>query len=372
MTGAMMTAEDAAHMSEALALAVRGSYSTTPNPAVGCVLVANGRVIGRGYHVRAGALHAEAAALADAHAAGEDPAGATAYVTLEPCAHVGRTPPCADALIKARVARVVAALEDPDARVAGQGFARLRAAGIPVDVGLCDGPARAVLAGYLKRQTLGRPLVRIKLAMSLDGRTAMASGESQWITGPAARLDVQRWRARSCAIVTGAGTVLADDPLLTVRDVPDAPPPYRQPLRIVLDRRARVPATAQIMRSAASTGPVLWLAANTALKAVPAGVERLDADQVRTLPALLDELGRRGCNELLVEAGAVLAGAFVEQGLWDELVVYIAPKLMGDRGRPLLTLAIERMRDARALQLIDEQRCGDDLRLHFRQTQPLL
>ena len=276
-----MSAEDAAHMSEALALAARGMYSSTPNPNVGCVLVLGGRVIGRGYHARAGGLHAEAVALADARAAGEDPLGATAYVTLEPCAHFGRTPPCADALIEARVARVVAALRDPDVRVAGAGFARLRAAGIAVEVGLCAAQARALHAGYIKRQEQGRPLVRIKLAMSLDGRTAMASGESRWITGAAARQDVQHWRARSCAIVTGAGTVLADDPQLSVRDVPGTPPPYRQPLRVVLDRRARVPATAQIMRTATTAGPVLWLAAGAAPLNPPAGVEWL----TRTSPA---------------------------------------------------------------------------------------
>ena len=364
-----MNAADAAHMCEALALAERGLYSTTPNPSVGCVLVKGGRVIGRGYTAPVGGPHAEAVALADARSAGEDPEGATVYVTLEPCAHFGRTPPCADALVEARVAHVFAALQDPDARVAGQGFARLRAAGISSDVGLCEASARALLAGYIKRQELGRPLVRIKLAMSLDGRTAMASGESQWITGQTARRDVQHWRARSCAIVTGAGTVLADDPLLTVRDVPNASPPYRQPLRVVIDRRARVPMTAKIMASADTTGPVLWLAAGARLRELPERVEWLDTNlRSGTLPGLLDELGRRGCNEVLIEAGAGLAGAFVEQGLWDELLVYIAPKLLGNQGRPLLVLPIERMRDARGLELIDQQRFGDDLRLRFRQT----
>ena len=379
-----MTAEDAAHMSEALALAERGIYSTTPNPSVGCVLVQAGRVIGRGFTSPAGGLHAEANALADARAAREAVAGATAYVTLEPCSHFGRTPPCADALIEARVVRVVAAMIDPDARVAAQGIARLRAAGVAVEVGLCEAQARALLAGYIKRQVHGRPLVRIKLAMSLDGRTAMASGESQWITGALARRDVQRWRARSCAIITGAGTVLSDDPLLNVRELnvrelnvrelnvrelTGVAPPYRQPLRVVLDRRARVPMTAQIMRTAVEIGPVMWVAAGARLRDLAQGVEWLDANlRVATLPGLLDELGRRGCNEVLIEAGASLAGAFVEQRLMDELIVYVAPKLLGDRGRPLLALNIERMREARDLQLIDQQRFGDDLRLHFRQT----
>lgn len=361
------TADDARFMVRAIELAGRGLYTTTPNPRVGCVLVQHGRIIGEGFHERAGGPHAEVAALAAARARGEPVAGATCYVTLEPCSHFGRTPPCADALIAARIGRVVAALEDPNPRVDGTGAARLRAAGITVVTGVLAGQAAELNPGFLRRFRVGMPYVRAKLAMSLDGRTAMASGESQWITGPAARADVQRWRARSCAIVTGAGTILADDAALTVRDLPDATPPYRQPLRVVLDRRARVPASAKVFQG----DPVLWVAVGAAQLPRPANVEWLDGlSRSATPQGLLAELARRDCNEVLIEAGATLAGAFVAAELVDELLVYVAPKLLGDRARPLVELDLERMLDAVGLELLDVSRFDGDVRMHYRRVLP--
>ena len=365
------TAEDRDYMSRALQLAWRGRYTTDPNPRVGCVLVRGGHEIGAAWHLRAGEPHAERLAL---EAAG-DARGATCYVTLEPCSHTGRTGPCAQALIEAGVTRVVAAVKDPNPEVGGQGLRKLEAAGISVESGLLEEEARSLNAGFFRRMHTGRPLVRLKTAMSLDGRTAMASGESQWITGVEAREDVQRLRARSSAIVTGSGTVLADRPSLTVRpadwtlaEYGDGP--VRQPLRVVLDSRLRTPPDAPVVTgegaclivTAADAEGVLARALQNAgaeVIALPAaGGDNVD------LAALLDELGRRECNEVLVEAGPVLGAAFLRARLVDELVVYMATMLMGSSARPMLALEeIATMDQRRHLALKELRHLGDDLRM---------
>ena len=359
---------DTRMMSRALQLARRGRYSAMPNPHVGCVLVRDGTVIGEGFTCPAGGNHAEIEAL---QLAG-DASGATAYVTLEPCSHTGKTGPCADALVAAGVKRVVAAMEDPNPEVAGRGLDRLRAAGIEVAVGLLEAEARQVIPGFIARMTRGRGRVRAKLAMSLDGRTAMASGESQWITGPAARRDVQRLRAMSCAIVTGVGSVLADDSALTVRpDELGLPGPEaelasrRQPLRVLLDSSLQTPVGARILTAEAPT-----LVCHDAAIPVPAdlaaspaqfqglAVDRLGLD----LAELMQLLSARQCNEILVESGPRLAGALLQRGLLDELIIYMAPSLMGSEARPLLELPLERMDQKVQLQLEDVRRVGQDWR----------
>ncbi len=347
-------------------LAGRGLCSTTPNPRVGCLIVKDGAILGRGWHVRAGEGHAEVNALADAAAgAGTEAArGATAYVSLEPCAVHGRTPPCTEALLGAGIRRVVAAMTDPHPDVQGKGLATLREAGVATEVMALES-ARRLNAGYVSRITRGRPLVRLKVAASLDGRTAMASGESRWVTGEAARADVQAWRARSCAIITGVGTVLADDPALTVRDPGFAVDGrIRQPLRVILDSRLRLPAGAGIFAE-----PGSCLVAHTEgrpghrkagfLKLPDAGDARVD------LAALLAELAGRGCNEVLVEAGPTLVGAFLKAGLWDEMLLYLAPKFLGSDGRPLAELPLTRMVDALAVEVAECHRIGDDVRLRL-------
>jgi diaminohydroxyphosphoribosylaminopyrimidine deaminase/5-amino-6-(5-phosphoribosylamino)uracil reductase len=357
---------DTRMMARALQLARLGRYSAMPNPHVGCVLVRDGHVIGEGYTRPAGGNHAEIEALA---AAG-DAAGATAYVTLEPCSHHGKTGPCADALVAAGVSRVVAALQDPNPRVAGQGLEILRAAGVEVSCGLLAREAAEVIPGFVARMSRGRGRVRAKLAMSLDGRTAMASGESQWITGPAARQDVQRLRAMSCAVLTGVGTVLADDCALTVRDegllVRAADPAgSRQPLRVILDSALRTPVGAKILDGAAPT-----LLCHDAGVVVPkhiaaSGVERLPLDRGDDgldLAALMDWLAERQCNEILVESGPRLAGALLRAGLLDEMIVYLAPTLMGDRAQPLLQLPLDSMSEKVDLQVADVRRVGRDWR----------
>ncbi len=349
-------------------LAARGLYSTSPNPRVGALIVRDGDVLGRGWHVRAGADHAEIRALADARANGHDPAGATCYVSLEPCAHQGRTPPCAEALVQAGVGRVVGALDDPNPKVAGNGYRRLREAGIAVEA--CSVPAaHALNEGFVRRMQTGRPWVRLKVAMSLDGRTAMASGESQWITGAEARADVQSWRARSCALITGVGTVLADNPLLNVRDTAFAVDGVlRQPLRVVLDSRLQTPPTARLFDA---PGPVLLASAASAGASRQAALARkaevlaFDGPQP-TLAALLDELGRRECNEVLFECGPRLAGSLLASGLWDELLLYVAPKLLGSDARPLAELPLARLDEALAAYPIDSVPVGADMRLRFR------
>lgn len=373
-------------MGRALALAERGLETTQPNPRVGCVLAQGRQIVGEGWHQRAGEPHAEVNAL---RAAGPRAAGATAYVTLEPCSHHGRTPPCAEALIAARVARVIFALEDPNPRVRGQGAQALRRAGIAVDSGLLAAEAAELNPGFLKRMRSGRPWVRVKLAMSLDGRTALADGASQWITGPAAREDVQHWRARSSAILTGIGTVLADDPQLTVR-LPDpaAGGSRPQPLRVVLDARLQTPLDARLLASmgtvlimtgaGAETGDSGFAARRAGLAARGAVIEDVPLaggdEQVAgtgsarlSLPEVLDRLGRREVNELWVEAGARLAGQLLAQELIDELVIYLAPKVLGPRARPLLELEeVHDLRAAPGFAIMETRRIGEDLRLRLR------
>jgi diaminohydroxyphosphoribosylaminopyrimidine deaminase/5-amino-6-(5-phosphoribosylamino)uracil reductase len=359
----MIQDSDLMYLRAAVELAERGLFTCTPNPRVGCLIVRDGQVIGRGAHLWTGQGHAEANALADARQHGKV-AGSTVYVSLEPCAHHGRTPPCADALIAANVRRVVAAMRDPHSQVSGQGFARLRSAGIVTE--LRELPEAFDLnAGYRQRIRQGRPFVRLKVAVSLDGRTAMASGESRWITGPAARADVQYWRARSCAIITGSGTVLTDDPQLNVRDQRYAlGGEVRQPLRVVVDTGLRVPADAALLQT---PGPVLFAHGRHAVPQLPAVEHLVCGDESVDLGALLDALGERGCNEVLVEAGPRLIGAFIAQGLWNELLVYMAPKLLGSDARPFAQLPLLGMDDVVKATIRDCVQIGDDLRLRLVQ-----
>ena len=356
------TDADRAHMARALALAERGLWTTTPNPRVGCVVLKDGAVIGEGFHARAGEAHAEVAALTDVRARGLDARGATMYVTLEPCNHTGRTPPCSEAVIAAGIARVVVAMADPHT-VAGGGAERLRAAGIAVDIGLMEGEARELNLGFVSRVTRGRPWVRLKAAASLDGRTALANGESQWITGESARLDGHRWRARACALLTGIGTVLQDDPQLTVRGVGAT----RQPRRVVVDRHAQTPPSARIL----ADGDALIFTAGERNPGWPAGVEVIalpDADRRVDLAAMLAELGRRGINELHVEAGGRLNGALFAAGLVDEVLLYFAPSLLGDPARGIAEFpgGLARLADRVTLSLRETTRVGDDLRIVAR------
>ena len=353
---------DHAMMAQALRLAERGAYTTKPNPMVGCVVAEGAQVLGEGWHHRKGEPHAEVFALREA---GDRSRGATAYVTLEPCAHTGSTGPCAEALIEAGVARVVAAMRDPFHQVDGAGFERLRAAGIVVEDGLMEAQARELNRGFLSRIVRGRPWLRVKLASSLDGRTATASGESKWISGEASRNDVQRWRARSGALLTGAGTVLLDDPQLTVRLEDETP--FVPPLRVVLD-----PGLATVARGRVREGdaPTLYLHAPDAKvprelrsehAAVPVHRNLFD------LEAVLQLLGDRGINEVQLEAGATLAGAFMAAGLVDEVLLYMAPVLLGERSRPLFDgLHIDAMDERMRLAVVDSRRIGDDLRLLLR------
>lgn len=350
----------------AIELAEGGAFTCSPNPRVGCVLVREGQVIGRGWHVRAGEGHAEANALKDAN---HDAAGATAYISLEPCSFAGRTPSCADALVVAGVARVVVAQQDPHPRVGGRGLDRLRSHGIAVDVFELPA-ARDLNPGHFKRHEQGRPFVRVKLAASLDGRTAMASGESQWITGPDARRDVQYWRARSCAVLTGIGSVLADNPLLTVRDKTFARDGWlRQPLRVVADSHLRTPHDAQIFNAPgevilahsdyAQPPPEGTFADRTAdaVHHVAAGRDHVD------LVRLLDHLAERECNEVLVEAGPTLAGAVLESNLWDEALIYLAPKFLGSDAKPLADLAFDKLQDVLTANISACEPIGSDLRI---------
>lgn len=354
-------------MASALALAARGLWTTSPNPRVGCVIVAGDRVIGEGWHQRAGEAHAEIVALRDARARAPTLIrGSTAYVTLEPCAHTGLTPPCCEALIEARVGRVVAAMIDPNPLVAGRGLAALQNAGIEAVSGLCAGEAEEINIGFVSRMARNRPWVRVKLAATIDGRTALAGGESQWITGPAAREDGHRFRARACAILTGSGTVSIDNPQLTVR----IPGVERQPLRVVIDSalrsspQARVFAGGGTLVATASAGtasaPAL-IAAGAELLQVPTEEGRVD------LAALMGELASRGVNELHVEAGPRLAGALMSRGLVDELLLYLAPGLIGDTGRGLIALpALESLSDRVSLRWHDIRQVGDVLRVIAR------
>ena len=353
------SATDHAMMARALRLAEKGAYTTKPNPMVGCVIAHGEEIVGTGWHERKGGPHAEVLALQGAR---ERARGATAYVTLEPCSHVGSTGPCADALIAAGVARVVCAMRDPFPQVDGNGIAKLRESGIVVDVGLMEGLARALNRGFLSRVERGRPWLRVKLATSLDGRSALASGDSKWISGEAARRDVHRWRARAGAILTGAGTVLIDDPHLTVRLGDDTP--FAPPLRVVLD-----PGLATVARGHIREGdaPTLYLHAPDAR--MPRGVE---ADHAPVsvvagrfdLVAVLALLAERKINEVQVEAGATLAGAFLTAGLVDELLLYVAPVMLGERARPLFdNLHIDEMTERLDMRIVETRRIGGDVRV---------
>ncbi|MBK8569052.1 MAG: bifunctional diaminohydroxyphosphoribosylaminopyrimidine deaminase/5-amino-6-(5-phosphoribosylamino)uracil reductase RibD [Nitrosomonadales bacterium] len=373
----MLSAQDSLWMAKALHLAERGLYTTSPNPRVGCVLVRDDKIVGEGWHQYAGEPHAEAHAL---RVAGEAARGATVYVTLEPCSHQGRTPPCADALVDAGVTRVVVAMQDPNPQVAGQGMEKLRAAGIEVECGLMEVAARELNIGFFSRMTRGLPWLRSKIAMSLDGRTALNNGLSQWITGAAARQDVQHWRGRSCAVLTGIGTVLADDPQLNVREQQLAIhepqlgghgiKALRQPLRVVLDSQLQVPLTARIL---CGGNVVVYTATSDFQK--KAALEKLGV-RVVVLPdgcgrvdliAMLRDLAASGCNEVLVEAGRLLNGALLQAGLVDELVLYMAPQLLGDRARGMAQLGELTMLDQRIeLEWQDVRNVGKDLRIVAR------
>lgn len=359
----MFSAADHAYMAHALRLAQRGLYTTTPNPRVGCVIVRDGKIIGEGWHERAGEPHAEVHALAEA---GEAARGAEVYVTLEPCSHHGRTPPCAEALLRAGVARVVAAMSDPNPQVAGGGLQLLRQRGVVVASGLLEAEARALNPGFISRMTRGRPWLTAKIAASLDGRTALANGASQWITGPAARADVQRQRARACVILTGIGTVLADDPQLTVRVLDIG----RQPLRVVVDSQLRMPPTARLLREGEVM--VACLAGNAAraerLREAGATLLELPGRDGRVcLDRLLQALAGRGVNEVLVEAGAALNGALLRQGLIDELLLYYAPLLLGTDARGMFGLpALTQMDQRIALDILALDQIGQDIRVRAR------
>lgn len=363
---------DEKYMARAFELARLGRFTTTPNPNVGCVIVRDGEIVGEGYHIKAGGPHAEVHAL---RMAGEKAKGATAYVTLEPCSHHGRTPPCADALIAAGVARVVASMQDPNPEVAGRGLYRLQQTGIEVSHGLMHSEAEAINLGFLKRMRTGFPYVQLKMAASLDGRTAMESGESQWITSAAARADVQRFRAQSSAILSSSATVLADDPSLNVRwdeldsDTQRIYPQdsLRQPLRIVIDSQNRVTPQHKLVNQPGET----WLARlaadeqswpeSTEQWVVPGRDNRVD------LVLLMMQLAKRQINSVWVEAGAELAGALLQAGLVDELIVYMAPKLLGENGRALCVLpGLQSLSDAPQFTLSDVRQVGADLRLRLK------
>ena len=391
MTFQTQDAEDRDCMAEALRLARKGRFTTHPNPRVGCVLVKNGQIIGRGWHRKAGEAHAEIHALRQA---GDMARGACAYVTLEPCSHFGKTPPCADALLSAGVVRVVAAIQDPNPQVAGSGLSKLQKAGVEIKVNVLAEEARILNKGFIKRMESGLPWVTLKMAMSLDGRTAMASGESQWITGPAARADVQRLRAESSAVLTGIGTLLQDDAALTVRaeqfdcarfedvntqqqvapvdGVSLAEIVEKQPLRVILDSHARMPEHSRLL---ATHTPVLWVVSEQVeFDAVQQQIADLAFVEVLRMPELesadrlvwlLRQLAVKGINEVLVEAGAQLAGSFLSADLCDELVVYMAPKLMGSKARPLAHIELEKMAESKLLTLRDMRQIGSDIRLIY-------
>lgn len=364
--------QDAAFMQLALDLAKQGEFTTTPNPSVGCVLVKEGKVVGKGFHFRAGEPHAEVMALREA---GENARGATAYVTLEPCSHFGRTPPCAKGLVEAGVDKVVAAMCDPNPQVAGKGLQILADAGIQSSVGLLAENAEQLNKGFLKRMRTGKPFVQLKLAMSIDGKTAMASGESKWITGAQARADVQQYRAKASAILSTSQTVLADDPSLNVRWdelLPEVQARYaeenlRQPVRVILDSAHKVRSHFKVF----STDAPVWLVGEDdyTLTGFP-----LAADYIKLarhhgetrLQALMTELGKRQINTLWVEAGATLAGALIAENLVDELIIYMAPKLLGDQARDLCHLPhLTQLADAPLWQLQSCEPIGEDLKLIY-------
>ena len=364
--------QDVAFMQLALDLAKQGEFTTTPNPSVGCVLVKDGKVVGKGFHAKAGEPHAEVMALREA---GKNARGATAYVTLEPCSHFGRTPPCAKGLVEAGVSKVIAAMCDPNPQVAGKGLQILSDAGIQSAVGLLEENAEQLNKGFLKRMRTGKPFVQLKLAMSIDGKTAMASGESKWITGAQARADVQQYRAKASAILSTSQTVLADDPSLNVRweelpsnvkaDYPQEK--LRQPVRVILDSTHKVRSD---VKGFLTESPV-WLVGEDdyPLTGFPVFTEylQLDRNQGETrLQALMAELGKRQINTLWVEAGATLAGALIAENLVDELIIYMAPKLLGDQARDLCHLPnLTQLADAPLWQLQSCESIGDDLKLIY-------
>ena len=356
----MFSSSDHAHMARALQLAERGLYTAAPNPRVGCVIVRDGEILAEGWHERAGLPHAEKVAL---RAAGKQARGATAYVSLEPCSHHGRTPPCADALIEAGVTRVVAAMEDPNPQVKGEGLARLRAAGVETACGLLDAQAQELNSGFVSRMTRNRPWLRVKTAASLDGRTALSNGVSQWITSEAARRDGHHWRARSCAVMIGIGTLLADNPRLTARDVVTS----RQPLRIVVDRHLRIPFDAAVLEGGNALVATAQPPSDRAAQLAERGITVLHlpgSDGKVDLVALMRELARRELNEVLVESGNRLNGALLRAGVVDELIVYLAPHLLGDSARGMFDLGVLTALDQRReLSIHDLCRFGPDLRI---------
>jgi len=365
-----MSTIDREMMSRALQLAAKGRYTSSPNPSVGCVIARDDAIIGEGYTRPAGGNHGEIEALQEAGNA----SGATVYVTLEPCSHQGKTGPCADALIAAGVNRAVVACEDPNPAVAGSGIQKLKDAGIEVALGLLEDQARESNKGFIKRHEQGTPWVTVKMAASLDGRTAMASGQSQWITTPAARADVQRLRAEQCAIITGIGTQKMDDPSLTVRITREdvgVEDELRQPLRVVVDAKLQMSPEARMFQQPGDTlvatldgaeqreKSAALAAAGAEVIFLPAMGEHID------LHALLADLAGRGCNQVLVEAGAGLAGAFIAEGLLDELVCYWAPKLFGNEARPMINLPIETIDAHLALSIRDIRQIGEDIRVRL-------
>jgi diaminohydroxyphosphoribosylaminopyrimidine deaminase/5-amino-6-(5-phosphoribosylamino)uracil reductase len=353
-------------MARALQLAARGLYTAHPNPRVGCVIVAHDEVIGEGWHERTGGPHAEVVALAQA---GPQAAGATAYVTLEPCCHHGRTPPCTEALVRAGVTRVVFGAHDPNPRVAGGGERQLREAGVVVEGGVLEAESRALNIGFMSRMERQRPWVRSKLAVSLDGRTALANGESRWISSEASRRDAHGWRARSSAILTGVGTVIADDPLLTVRR--DDLGTVLQPQRVVLDSRLRTPSAAKLLSQPGQTRifcAIDDVGRQHALESAGAVVEFFPAGDARPdIEVVIRRLAELEMNEVLVEAGAKLNGALLATGLIDELIVYLAPLVLGSGARGMFeTPELSRMQDRFGFSLLESRHFGADLRLIYR------
>ncbi len=359
----MLTAADHEFMEQALELAGRGLYTTTPNPRVGCVIVKDGVLVGSGWHEKAGLPHAEVLALKEA---GDRARGAALYVNLEPCSHHGRTPPCVDAIVASGIKRVVAAMQDPNPKVAGSGFAKLRTAGITVEHGLKEDEARELNIGFVSRMARGRPWMRMKIAASLDGRTALANGKSQWITGEAARLDGHRWRARACAVLTGFGTVRDDDPQLNVRGV-DTP---RQPLKIVVDSKFETSPSARLLKQGKTlvVGAVNDAKRIASLREAGAEVVIIPNEHGKVeLFKLMEELARRELNEIHVEAGTKLNGSLLQAGVVDELLVYLAPSVIGDSGRGMFHLPeITELSQASALEIREVERIGADLRILAR------
>lgn len=357
------TPDDHLYMAQALRLAEQGLYTTMPNPRVGCIIVKNNKVLGEGAHLKAGTPHAEIHALAQA---GEQAAGATAYVTLEPCSHHGKTPPCTEALIDAGVAKVVVAMEDPNPLVAGKGIAALQAAGIAVNSGLLQQQAQALNPGFISRMVNRRPYVRSKIAASLDGKTALANGVSQWITGASARTDVQHWRAQSCAILTGIGTILKDNPSLTVRNLPIE----RQPMSVIVDSDLRIPLSAKILQNPSVLIAFASDPDNKANTLAERGVSLLsipDDDGNVCLNSLLRHLASNEVNEVMVEGGELLNGSLMRLKMIDELIIYYAPKLMGGDSKNMFAFSsLQAMEDAVPVNVTDIRMFGDDIRILAR------